>query len=239
MRHDPERLAAAYLADELGDRRKERYEAHLLECEHCWREVRAARRGRLLAESLRQVAPPGVRDRIRAVTALAPEPPPRRRPPPRALLTTAATVVLIVLMTTVALVLGDRIDRHAQPGPIAAAIAAYQSPSPSGTAVPNRPPVAAIGALTWRSTTRHDLAGLGATLFWYADGAGHRLLIVRSPRPIPTAHNARPLSAATTGWTATSGTAVLFCADQPGTSWLAVGPDRNHVLAAGRALGLR
>jgi hypothetical protein len=57
MRHDPERMAAAYLAGELGRRQRERFEAHVLECDDCWREVGLGRRGRALAESMREVAP--------------------------------------------------------------------------------------------------------------------------------------------------------------------------------------
>ncbi|HEV8165318.1 MAG TPA: zf-HC2 domain-containing protein, partial [Actinomycetota bacterium] len=55
MGHDPQRLAAAYLGGELSRHRRERVEAHLLECEACWGEVQAARRGRALAESVREV----------------------------------------------------------------------------------------------------------------------------------------------------------------------------------------
>ena len=42
MRHDPERMAAAYLAGELGPRQRERFEAHMLACDECWREVKVA-----------------------------------------------------------------------------------------------------------------------------------------------------------------------------------------------------
>jgi anti-sigma factor RsiW len=72
MAHDPAGLAAAYLGGELGRRQRERYERHLLECEHCWWEVQTARRGRELAESLRELAPQRLRERIRATVETAP-----------------------------------------------------------------------------------------------------------------------------------------------------------------------
>ena len=46
MRHDPERLAAEFLSGELGRARRLLVERHLLDCEECWAEVAAARRGR-------------------------------------------------------------------------------------------------------------------------------------------------------------------------------------------------
>jgi len=68
-RHDPQRAAAAYLAGELDRRQREQFEAHMLDCDGCWREVTAGRRGRALAESLREVAPQQLRERIRATIA--------------------------------------------------------------------------------------------------------------------------------------------------------------------------
>ena len=50
MNHDPEQLAAAYLAG-MRPRARRRFEAHLLACEPCWQEVSLARRGRELAAS--------------------------------------------------------------------------------------------------------------------------------------------------------------------------------------------
>jgi hypothetical protein len=57
MNHDPEQLAAAYLTGRRP-RARRRVEAHLLACEPCWQEVCLARRGRQLAETARDVAPP-------------------------------------------------------------------------------------------------------------------------------------------------------------------------------------
>ena len=56
MNHDPEQLAAAYLAT-MRPRAGRRFEAHLLACERCWQEVSLGCRGRQLAQAAR--APSG------------------------------------------------------------------------------------------------------------------------------------------------------------------------------------
>src|SRR5690348_7920196 len=93
MKHNPEQLAAAYLATmRRGGRR--RFETHLLVCEPCWQEVCLARRGRELAEASRGAAPPGLRDDIRAAVAAAASLPSDHRPNRRGLITTAAAAAL-------------------------------------------------------------------------------------------------------------------------------------------------
>ena len=64
--HDPERNAAEYVSGELPRRARRWFEAHLLNCEDCWREVLLGRRGRHLAGDVRDAPPPGLRDRVRA-----------------------------------------------------------------------------------------------------------------------------------------------------------------------------
>ncbi|MFN2507023.1 MAG: anti-sigma factor [Acidimicrobiales bacterium] len=77
MAHDDSRLVA-YLAGELAPVEAEAFETHLVACDGCWSAVSGDRRGRALAESLRELAPPVLRDRIRmAVEATPPAP---RRP---------------------------------------------------------------------------------------------------------------------------------------------------------------
>lgn len=64
--HDPERNAAEYVTGELPRRARRWFEAHLLHCEDCWREVLLGRLGRRIAEEARELAPAGLRDRVRA-----------------------------------------------------------------------------------------------------------------------------------------------------------------------------
>lgn len=71
--HDPERNAAEYVTGELSRRARRWFEAHLLHCEDCWREVLLGRLGRRVAEEAREQAPAGLRDRVRAAVQLASE----------------------------------------------------------------------------------------------------------------------------------------------------------------------
>lgn len=237
MRHDPERAAAGYLGGGLSRRRRERFESHMLGCDDCWREVTAARRGRTLAEAAREVAPQRTRENIRALAATAPHTDRRGRSGLRLplLLTAAGVVVLLVAVGIVSL----RPDpgRAGQPAPIAAAVATYRKPGGDWSARSTRAPVARIAAMNWRGASSRDLGGQPATLHLYADDAGHRLVVARSPRPFPEAAHVEFLSSGPS-WVAVLDGAVIFCADRPGSSWLAIGASRDQALAAGRALGL-
>ncbi len=70
--HDPEMNASMYLAGELPRRVVRWFEHHLLECEGCWREVWLARRGRVIAEHARELAPASVREAVRGAVQLSP-----------------------------------------------------------------------------------------------------------------------------------------------------------------------
>ena len=72
--HEPDRDAAAYVTGTMTLDERERFEAHLLTCETCWREVQLDREGRALAESAREAAPAALRETVRAaVVATAPD----------------------------------------------------------------------------------------------------------------------------------------------------------------------
>ncbi|MGH2590108.1 MAG: zf-HC2 domain-containing protein [Actinomycetota bacterium] len=71
--HDPERNAAEYVTGELGRRATRWFEAHLLNCEDCWREVLLGRLGRRVAEEGREHASAGLRDRVRAAVQFTSE----------------------------------------------------------------------------------------------------------------------------------------------------------------------
>ncbi len=67
MPHDPEINASMYVSGELTRRMRRWFEAHLLECDDCWREVWVARLGRRVAEHAREAAPARLRENVRAV----------------------------------------------------------------------------------------------------------------------------------------------------------------------------
>ena len=70
--HDPEMNASMYVAGESPRRVARWFERHLLECEDCWREVWLARRGRVIAEHARELAPASLRDAVRGAVQLSP-----------------------------------------------------------------------------------------------------------------------------------------------------------------------
>jgi hypothetical protein len=235
MRHDPERAAAAYLAGELGPRQRERFEAHVLGCDECWREVKAGRDGRALAESLREVAPQQLRERVRATIAAAP-PPPRRRLRVRMPALLGMTAALVAVGVAGGL-LAVRERAPVQPAPITAAVASYRAGVAAWTPTAQPPPARQLGGLTWQGATRGELAGLPVVAHTYQDVAGHRLVLLVAGQPFPQAAGARHTSSGAT-WTAQVDGAVLYCADQPAPSLL-LGADRAEVLAAAQRLGLR
>lgn len=239
MRHDPERAAAAYLADELDRRARARFERHLLDCEDCWRETTTARTGRMLAESLRETAPAALRERIRAVATLPPTrspipQQPRRTSPvwwPYTLVAAAAAVLVLVA------VLIPGATPPPQPTALAEAAALYRAGGPQQNSAQEQPPVRRIADYRWQGATRAHLAGLPATVHTYTTTAGRLLLVVTSTQRFPRAVDARGIEPAPSWLADVDGTAML-CADQPGVSWLAIAATDGDARAAGRALGL-
>jgi hypothetical protein len=232
MRHDPERAAAAYLAGELGPRQREQFEAHVLGCDECWREVKAGREGRMLAESLREVAPQHLRERVRATIAAAPSPG-RGRLRMTALLGVVAALLAVVAGGLLAV----RERAPTQPATIAAAVASYREGMAAWDPTAEPPPARRLGGLAWQGASRGELAGLPVVAHAYQDVAGHRVVLLVASHPFPQALGARHGSSGVT-WTAQVDGVVLFCADDPAPSLL-LGADRPEVLAAAQRLGLR
>jgi hypothetical protein len=234
VRHDPERAAAAYLAGELAPRQRERFEAHVLGCEDCWREVTAGREGRQLAESLREVAPQHLRERIRATIAAAP-PPRRRRMRMPALLGVVGALATVLALLAGGLLRG-REPAPSQPAPIAAAVASYRDGMATWDPADQPPPARQLDGLAWQGARQGELAGLPVVAHTWQDAAGHRMVLLVASRPFPQAAGAHHAPSGAT-WTAQVHGVVLFCADQPAPSLL-LGADRAEVLAAAQRLGL-
>jgi Putative zinc-finger len=228
MRHDPERMAAAYLAGELGRRQRERFEAHVLECDDCWREVGLGRRGRALAESMREVAPQRLRERVRVTVAATL---PARRGRRRGVLVAVTAVVAVVVAGGLLLA-----QQPTQPPAIAAAVAGYRTGAPAWPGAATPPAARRLGDLTWQASGRGQVDGLPVLAHSYQDAAGHRVVWLRAERVFPEAAGARLMAGGAT-WIAEVDGVVLFCADRPAPS-LVVGQDRAEVLLAAQRLGL-
>jgi anti-sigma factor RsiW len=68
----------AFLAGDLDPDAAAQFEAHLIDCEPCWRALREDRLGSAAAEALRSPAPPGLTDRVRFAVEVAAISQPRR-----------------------------------------------------------------------------------------------------------------------------------------------------------------
>jgi hypothetical protein len=230
--HEPEVAAAVYLAGILNVAERERFEEHLLACEECWGEVRTAHRGRVLAESLREVAPQPLRERVRASVAAVSRSERRRRRRP--------LVAVAVTATALAVVVGGLLANQGgagQPDVITAAVASYRTGQLDGSAAtPARPPVRQAGDLVWRGARQGRLADLPVVAHDYRDAAGRHLTLLRADRSFPEAVGAsHPPGAAM--WVAEVDGVAVLCADRPSPSLL-VGRDRAEVLKAASQLGL-
>jgi Putative zinc-finger len=234
MSHEPEVAATVYLAGSLDAAERERFEEHLLACEECWQQVQTAHRGRVLAESLREVAPQPLRERVRAAVAAASRSDRRRRRRPLVATAVAATVLAVVAGGILA---GQRPAGQSQPAVIAAAVAGYRAGGLQGAPLPAvRPPVARLGDLHWQGAERGRLAGLEVVAHHYQDTAGRRLTLLVADRSFPEAIGARHPPGAQT-WTAEVDEVVLLCAERPSPSLL-LGTNQEVVLAAAARLGL-
>jgi len=239
MNHDPEQLAAAYLTT-MRPRARHRFEAHLLACEPCWQEVCLARQGRQLAETARDLAPPQLREDIRAaVTAAAALPPASARP---ARWITAAVVMAVAVLASTAVLVRPwphnrpAPDAAASPAVIAAAVASYRADRLPGAAVPAGPaPTLTSLNLDLIGAARGELGGVAVTMFAYRTRSGARLTIVRSSQPFPEASQARALDGAEGAWTARTGGVTIICA-QGTHAMLLLGTDAALVRQAGALL---
>jgi putative zinc finger protein len=230
--HEPEVAAAVYLAGSLDAVERERFEEHLLACEECWGEVRTAHRGRALAESLREVAPQPLRERVRASVAAASRSERRRRKRPFVAVAVAATVLAMVAVG----LLGRQGDAD-QPAVITAAAASYRTGHLDGSAAtPAQPPVRQAGDLVWRGARQGRLAGLPVVAHDYRDAAGRQVTLLRANRSFPEAAGANH-PPGTAIWVAEVDGVAVLCADRPSPS-LVVARDPAQALRAASRLGL-
>ena len=219
--HDPERDAALYVSGEMRPAERGRFEAHLLGCEDCWREVSLGREGRGMVEASREMAPPGLRDDIRAAISIAPVP---RRIPRR-----LALVAAVVSVFAFSIFGAAQVRSHHQPPPIAAALNAARTETlaargPSELPAPNL----SSQGLQLVMGERVDLAGLTSDAFMYRNTAGEVVLLFASATPFPVAHAATPLAGGVNGWTAQSDGMTLVCGDRP-MNYLAISRDPSLV----------
>lgn len=206
MSHDPERDAAAFLGGAMRARRRRRFESHLLDCEDCWREVAAGRRGRQLAESTRELAPQALRETVRAAVAALPV---QRRRVGVPLIGVALLVLAAGSFAAVTQLSQD------QPPPIARAVADFrQGRMPTEAASGSVAPDLGSLRLSLTSSGSGSLDGLHVDAYSYRDPNGHRLLLYLSEVTFPVAAGAR--QARSDGpWRARIDDLELLCSSEP------------------------
>ncbi|HZA26254.1 MAG TPA: zf-HC2 domain-containing protein [Actinomycetota bacterium] len=224
-KHDPETSAAAYLAGVTSRRARRRFEAHILECEECWGEVRLGRSGRQLAETARELAPQPLRERVRAAVSLLPKP---RVPWQRRL-----RLVTIVVFGAFVAVFATQLVLPQQPELIQTLISHFEEQEPPGRPVSPAFPER-LGDLRLLSARSLQVEGVSIGAHRYRDPAGHELVVYRAARSFPMATGARTRG---TGWEASDDGTVLLCTDRPAPSLIA-GDDGAEVRLAARLLGL-
>ncbi len=265
--HDSETAAADYLGGGLRPRAVRAFERHLLNCEPCWQEVDKGRAGRRLAETARQVAPPELREQLRAIIASEVSAdasgarrftsgdrlrPSRRGPDQRSWgqlaalragrlpwMTAGGGLALagLALLLVIAAHPG-RSGSPRQPAAISAAVADFRALRLPGTEVPRAAaPDLSQVRLRPMGAAAGVVAGRVVTAYAYRDSAGRDLLIYLSQEPFPTAPGAERLGGPDGPWIAGARGVTVLCARSP-HAVLVLGLDRRLVLEVARTLNV-
>lgn len=228
MSHEPEKDAASYLGGEMSRRYRRRFEQHILECDDCWREVHVGRRGRIIAESGRELAPQFLRERVRAsIESLAP------RGSRFGLRVTGIVALVLLLAVSVPLLLPSESE---QPVAIDAILSDFSGEQDAGRVADPALP-SHLGDLELRESKTATLGGLDVIVHVYEDAAGHVVSVYQADEAFPIADGAHLYEDAAGTWTANVEDAVLFCTEHPIPS-LIVGDDTKEVKMAAQELDL-
>jgi anti-sigma factor RsiW len=229
MTHKPEPTAAAYLAGELSESERESFEDHLVECDECWAEVEAGRRGQIAVESVRELAPSHLRSAIRKSVSTDGS---QRLPSRRRVLFAAAALVLVAGISAGTFAALNRPESTA----VAAAIAGYTDDRLPGNAMPKGPaPDLSPLRMTQVGAGAGRIDDIPVTAYAYRDPAGRRLMIYTSTEAFPMPQRARPLDGREGPWMAHRDGIAVLCARDP-HELLIVGEDDELVHDAAVAM---
>lgn len=231
MSHHPERDAAAFVGGAMRPGRARRFEAHLVECDDCWQEVRAGLTGRTLAESAREGVPSDLRESIRAhITAAAVDTHRARiaiRP------SYAAVIVAMIVAGSAALV----VRPDAQPAAIVSAVRDFMDDKMVSAAPPHaEAPDLSSAGFGLAYTGSGSLAGQIVDGYLYKDDAGRRVLVYISDDPFPVARGAALLPDGESWRTTIEGVALLCTAEPHGL--LALSDDDSTLDDVAVAMGM-
>lgn len=211
----------------MSRRKRKRFEEHLLGCEDCWREVAAARAGRSIVESGRELSPQHLRESIRSTVAAIPHK--RKAFPYRRLGLSVAAAVVVALF-------GFATLTPDQPREIGLAVAHFEGTADLGPDISSDMPVEVEGMSLVRSEAGM-MGTLEVTAHTYTDEDGHTMVVYSSNEEWPRAHGAEELSG-TPSWKAELDGTVVFCSNKPVPS-LVLGDAEVDVMKLAEALDLR
>jgi len=243
--HDSEAAAARFLGGALSARAHRTFERHLVGCEACWREVELGRSGRRLVESARELAPPELRERLRAVVASESAEPAAmvdrrgrlsrwlRRGAQAHPWVLAGAVALVVAVPFGVWQVGQSPAAVGQPVAISQAVSGFREHRLPGTRLPqSQAPDLAVLGLTPVGAAAGSVAGTEVTAFSYRDTAGRDVMVYLSAQPFPTAVGAWRLAGDDRPegpWVATTRGVTVLCGRSP-HALLVLSLDRQLVL---------
>ncbi len=220
--HDAEQMAAAYLNGELRRVRRSDFELHLTECDECWREVVLARRGRVIAESGRELAPARLRETVRArIETLG---------MPRRGRFRWVTAVALLMVATVVVVAQQSNQSSEHDIVMAAAVTEFREGRGAADRVGRELPQR-VGQLRLVSYYSTDLGDVPVVIHGYEDPFGRRARVYQGNKLPMNAEHGESES----GWLVSRRTEAgfLLCLAPPVAS-IIIGDDVNqlHLLAA-------
>jgi anti-sigma factor RsiW len=209
MAHD-DAVVTAYLWGDLDPEASERFERHLVDCDQCWSAVVEDGQGRSAAESLRELAPPVLRDRIRFAMD-GEKGPAGRKPAGRFRPAAAVLLVILAAGATVAGLLGVR--GHSRPSDPASVAEVVR------LAGAGRAPAAPLSV---------DGQALSVSRL---DEVGSPVLVARSEQPFPMAVGAIPMWRDDRPWFTTRRGLTVVCVNRPHPVLLVARLPANQLIA--------
>ena len=226
--HDSEWAAARFLGGALSARAHRAFERHLVGCEACWREVELGRSGRRLVESARELAPPELRERLRALVASESAEVLRRPGPLSGWLrhrswahpwVLAGATALVVAVPFGVWQVASSPASVVQPVAISQVVSGFRQHRLPGTRLPQAPaPDLTMLGLMPVGAAAGAIADTEVTAFSYRDSAGRDAMVYLSAQPFPTAVGARPLvghDRPDGPWVATTRGVTVLCGRSP------------------------
>jgi hypothetical protein len=194
-----------FLAGSLETSARDAFDAHLLACDRCWSAVCEDRRGREAAETLREIAPAALRERIRLAIEIASQEHSGTEWPSRHRQTSLRLGGLVAILITMVVGLAHVARRvPSDPEAVAAVLRLARTLPPAlSTATPREVPRTLV-------VERQELKVRHVHL------DGRDVVMAVSPRHFPMPIRAQPLTAEHDGpWLATRGPLGLACFTHP------------------------